>query len=156
MKKISGTVVFQKRIFPVIWLGFLAMFVTSGLRDGRFGDAERWPFIVMPILMAVFGFVLFKKLVWDLMDEVHDCGDSLRVRRGGDEETIPLANIMNVSASTMVNPQRITLRLVTPGRFGNEITFAPPARFSLNPFIPHPIVDELIVRVDRARSQRRA
>ena len=155
MKKISGTVVFQKRIFPAIWFGFLAMAVTSGLRDGKFVEPERWPFLFMPILMTVFGFFLFKKLVWDLMDEVHDCGDSLRVRRGGDEETIPLKNIMNVSASTMVNPQRITLRLSTPGRFGNEVTFSPPARFSFNPFTQHPIVDELIVRVDRARAQRR-
>ena len=31
----------------------------------------------MPCFMAVVGFVLFKKLLWDLVDEVHDGGDYL-------------------------------------------------------------------------------
>jgi hypothetical protein len=61
---------------------------------------------------------------------------------------------MNVNASTYVNPPRITLRLVTPGRFGNEIAFSPIAGFRLNPFAKNKIAEDLIVRVDRARSKR--
>lgn len=34
-------------------------------------------FLVMSCFMAVFGLFLMRKLVWDLIDEVHDCGDSL-------------------------------------------------------------------------------
>ena len=48
--------------------------------------------------MAVFGFPLMKKLVWDPADEVYDCGDSLLVRKGGEEEGVPLSNIITVGA----------------------------------------------------------
>jgi hypothetical protein len=154
MKKISGTVVFVKRIFPTIWFGFLGVSVVSALIDGRFQDPQRLPFLLVPIIMIVLGFFLMKGFVWDLMDEVHDCGDSLRVRRGGDEETIAFTNIMNVSVTTHVSPPRITLRLVNPGRFGNEIAFTPPMFLSFNPFTKHPLADELMVRVDRARARR--
>jgi hypothetical protein len=32
-------------------------------------------FFVGPVLMAAFGFFLMKNLVWNLVDEVYDCGD---------------------------------------------------------------------------------
>jgi hypothetical protein len=95
-----------------------------------------------------------KKLVWDLMDEVHDCGDSLLIRNGSEEEIIPLSNIMNVSASTNTNPPRITLRLVRPGRFGTDVAFSPQSRMSFNPFAKNLVAEDLIVRVDQARLRR--
>jgi len=55
----------------------------------------------------------------------------------------------------LMNPPRVTLRLVKAGRFGSEVTFTPPMRFRFNPFAKPPIVEELIVRVDRARRERR-
>ena len=150
MKKISsGGTVFHKRVFPVIWFGFLAVFLVVSFR-GPLQQGE-WMFLAAPIFMGVVGFVLMKKLVWDLVDEVHDCGDYLLIRRGDEQERVPLSNIMNVSASTNTNPPRITLRLLKPGKFGAEIAFTPQVRFSLNPFAKNPIVDELIVRVDKAR-----
>ena len=153
MKKISsGSTVFYKKLFPLAWFGFLVVFVGVGLsRRGDIGEAEWWPFVGVPLFMAVFGLVLMRKLVWNLADEVHDGGDFLLIRKGGEEERVPLNNIMNVNASTNVNPQRITLRLVKPGKFGSEVSFALPARFSFNPFATHPIAEDLIVRVDRAR-----
>jgi len=51
----------------------------------------------------------------------------------------------------MVNPPRITLRLVRPGRFGREITFTPVKPFTMNPFTRNPVADDLIERVDKAR-----
>jgi hypothetical protein len=153
MKKISsGSTVFYKKLFPLAWFGFLVVFAGVGLsKGGDIGEAERWPFVAVPLFMAVFGFVLMRKLVWGLADEVHDGGDFLLIRKGGEEERVPLNNIMNVNASTNVNPPRITLRLVKPGKFGPEVSFALPARFSFNPFATHPIAEDLIVRVDRAR-----
>ena len=152
MKKISsGSTVFYKRLFPLAWFGFLVVFVGLALSRRHYGGAQWWPFIVMPICMAVFGFVLMRKLVWDLADEVQDGGDFLLIRKGGEEERVPLNNIMNVNASTNMNPQRVTLRLVKPGKFGSEVSFALPARFSFNPFARHPVAEDLIVRVDRAR-----
>jgi len=55
----------------------------------------------------------------------------------GVEEDIPLSN-----------------RLVTPGKFGTELSFSPIRRFWLNPFAKNPFGEDLIVRVDRARSRR--
>ncbi|HEY2628588.1 MAG TPA: hypothetical protein VGI57_05640, partial [Usitatibacter sp.] len=96
-------------------------------------------------------FILFRKVVWDLMDEVYDGGDYLLVKNGDKEDRIQLSNIMNVSASTMVNPPRVTLRLVTPCRFGKEVTFSPVRPFTLNPFAKNTIAENLIERVDKAR-----
>lgn len=154
MKKISsGSTMFYKKVFPLIWFGFLAFFVVTAVTGGAIQDGQ-WIFLVMPGFMAVFGFFLMKKLVWDLVDEVHDCGDSLLVRKGNEEERIALSNIMNVSASTNMNPPRITLRLVRPGRFGADVSFSPPSRISFNPFAKNPVAEDLIVRVDKARVGR--
>jgi hypothetical protein len=150
MRKISsGATTFHKKLFPLIWFGSLAAFLVMALR-GPLQEGQ-WMFLAMPLLMAAFGLVLMKKLVWDLVDEVHDGGDHLIIRKGGEQERVPLSNIMNVSASTNSNPPRVTLRLVKPGKFGPEVTFPPQAKFSLNPFAKNPIVEDLIVRVDRAR-----
>lgn len=143
---------FHKKGFPLLWFGFLAVFVTLALINEAF---EKDPmFLVGPIVMAVFGFFVMKKLVWDLVDEVYDCGDFLLIKNRGEEDRIPLSNIMNVSASTMMNPPRITLRLVNPGKFGNEIAFSPLTSFTFNPFAKNQVAEGLIVRVDRARTNR--
>jgi len=110
-------------------------------------------FIVVPIGMMIFGYFLFKKLTFDLVDEAWDAGEYLVLKNKGIEEMVRLENIMNVSASTFTNPPRVTLMLRTPSRLGNEITFSPPTPFTLNPFKKNPIIDELIQRVDRARKR---
>lgn len=151
MKKISsGGTVFHKTLYPLFWFGALAFVVFIGLRKGA-AEEGRWMFIAMPIVLAVFGGVLMKKLVWDLADEVHDLGDYLLIRRGNEEERLPLSNIMNVSATTYVNPPRVTLRLVKPGKFGPEVVFTPRSNWRFMPFTKNSIVEDLIVRVDRAR-----
>ena len=78
------------------------------------------------------------------------------MRKGDEEDMVPLSNVMNVSASTVTNPPRITLRLVTPGKFGDEVTFSPMKDFTLNPFARNPIAEDLIRRVDQARARRSA
>lgn len=153
MTKISSKhVFFYKKVFPVIWFGFLAVFVGVAIIAGAFAKAPL--FLLGPGVMAVFGFVLMKKLVWDLVDEVYDCGDFLLVKNRGEEDRVPLSNVMNVSASINMNPPRVTLRLVKPGKFGSEISFSPVRTFTLNPFKKNPMVEDLIVRVDKARSKR--
>lgn len=154
MKKISsGSTVFYKKVFPLIWFGFLGVFVVSILFEGVAQEGQ-WMFLITPIIMAVIGFFVMKKLIWNLVDEVQDCGDYLLIRNGSDEERLPLSNIMNVSASTNTNPPRITLRLVRPGRFGTEVSFSPPHKFSFNPFAKNAVAEDLMVRVDQARTRR--
>ena len=153
MNKISSRwTYFHKKAFPTIWFGFLAFFVVSTLLSGA-AEADLM-FLVIPFLMAIFGYFFMKKLVWDLVDEVYDCGDSLLIRNRRSEERIPLSNIMNVSVSTLMNPPRVTLRLVKPGALGEEIAFSPISQSSLNPFAKSEVAEDLMVRVDRARSKR--
>jgi hypothetical protein len=151
MKKISSPTFFSRRVFPVIWFGFLAFLVVAmAFNPKNFNFLS----LAVPLLMAGFGFVLMKNLLWSLVDEVYDCGDSLLIRNRGEEESVALSNIMNVSVSMNMNPARITLRLANPGKFGREIAFSPIRTFSFNPFAKDPISDDLILRVDQARSKR--
>jgi hypothetical protein len=154
VKRISSRqTFFIKYVFPVIWFGFIAVFFTAAVSGpGR----SFLPLLVVPLFLAIFGFVLLKKLAWDLADEVYDCGDYLVVRKAGEEDNIALSNIMNVSASLLLNPPRITLKLVQPGKFGSEIAFTPIKAFTFNPFAKDQVSEDLIVRVDEARSKRRA
>ena len=146
----SGSTRFQKYIFPAIWLGALLLIFLAPLKAGV---PRRDPmFFIGPVLMAVVGILIFKKLVWGLADEVRDGGDYLVVRRGSDEVTIRLVDVINVSESSNTNPPRVTLRLAQPTKFGDEVAFMPVRQgFSLNPFKRNAIVEDLIVRVDKAR-----
>jgi len=141
----------MKKIFPAIWFGFLALFLILVIATG----AAKISFMlwIMPLAMAVFGFFLMKYLVWDLMDEVIDYGDYLVVTYGGQQDVVNLTNIMNINVSTQQRPPRITLRLRIAGKFGDEVSFLPVTEFSINPFKRSKLADELIIRVDKARSK---
>jgi hypothetical protein len=146
----SANTFFLKRVFPVLWLAFLAVPVTICLATLR-GPHPVPGAVLAPLLLCPLGFWLMRKLVSDLADEVYDEGDALWVRFGADSERIALANISNVSYAGMTNPQRVTLTLRVPGRFGKEVTFSPPRPLLAAPFRPNPLVNELIERVDAAR-----
>lgn len=149
----SSMTFFYKRIFPIIWFGFLLIFfavsLLGGARSAAFPPA---PFLIMPVVMMVFGYLIMKKLVFDLVDEVLDAGDALLVRNGSQHEQVPLSDIMNVSYSQFVNPPRVTLSLRNPGTFGSKISFCAPVR--LMPFSTSPAIDKLIERIDAARGGR--
>jgi hypothetical protein len=155
MQKISSPTTFvSKKVLPVLWFGFLAYFVVRTLLSGA---ARKDPLLlVFTLLVAALGYVMLKKFVWNLVDEVYDGGDFLVIKNRSEEERVALANIINVSVATYPNPSRITLRLKQPGKFGQEITFAPAASSALHPFAKNRIAEDLIVRVDQARSKRTA
>ncbi len=149
MKKISARLFFLKKVFPAIWFGFLAFFFATSLTSGA-GNASAI-FIIAPAMMAILGYVLMKKILWDLVDEVYDCGSYLLVKNRNQEDKINLSDIMNVSVTTMMNPPRISLRLRVPGKFGNEVAFSPiSGGLNLIPFSKNAIAEDLIVRVDNA------
>ncbi len=116
------------------------------------GAAESSPiFIVAPlIIMAVFGYFLFKKMVWDLADDVFDKGNELIFRKGGKEQRVSLRDIINIDYAHMSSPERVVVHVRTEGSIGKELAFNLPVRF--NPFAKNPLVQELIERVDRAKS----
>jgi hypothetical protein len=153
MKRISSKATYAlKRLFPMLWFGVL---LASVIVAGAAGVWRLQPaLLLVPLLMGLIGLVVMKAVIWDLADEVYDCGDYLLVKSRGIELQVPLAGIINVNSTVAMNPPRITLRLADAGALGAEIVFAPVRRFSFNPFARNPIADELVLRVDRARRQR--
>ena len=141
-----------KKLFPLLWFGTLALFLLVALASGA---ATKDPmFLLIPVGMAVFGYFLMRMLVLDLVDEVLDGGDFLLIRNRGQEERVALSNIMNVSASTMTNPVRITLRLIVPSRLGSEIVFTPPIPSLFKSFTRSVVAEDLTLRVHEARSRQ--
>jgi hypothetical protein len=155
MRRISSKSTFlYKRIFPIFWFGFLTLFVgISVFTLPRSNQAAALPFLVMPIVMMVFGYFIMKKFIFDLVDEVWDDGDALVVKNRDQTERIALADIKNVNYAALINPPRATLSLRRPSVFGDKVTFCAPIRFV--PFSTSPIIDELIERIDSARQRQR-
>jgi hypothetical protein len=141
---------FLKRVFPVLWFGMVVLALAAGLAGARAGKAVPPPVFIVPLLLFVVGYVILRKLVLDLADEVFDEGDALRVRFGSEEERIALTDIINVGYTQFVNPPRIMLTLRQPGRFGREVSFSPPQSF-FAPFVRNKLASELIERVEAAR-----
>ena len=141
---------FYKRIFPALFVGFLILFAAVPFFTGaRFGGYQSLPIFIVPIVMAVIFYVVMKKLVFDLVDEVMDLGDALRVKNGSQEDRIALSDIININYTPLMSPPRVTLSLRNASLFGKQVSFCAPIRFI--PFASSPIIDDLIARVDAAR-----
>jgi hypothetical protein len=144
---------FYKRVFPVIWFGFLAAFFLIGLVKSRAGDPiSNLPSLIIPVVMAIIGYQIMKKMAFNLVDQVFDLGDALLVRNSGQEERIALADIKNVNFFPYMSPPQVTLSLRRPSVFGDAIVFCAPAR--LTPLSPSPTIEKLIDRIDAARRER--
>ena len=153
MTRISSRLtVWSKRLFPLLCIGVPAFIIAIGLvhRSPREDPA----FFIGPCVIGVFLFFVLRKQLGSLADEVYDAGDYLLVKNRREETRIPLASVMNVSVSTFNNSPRITLRLLTPNKLGREVSFAPVSGFTLLPMARNAVADDLMERVDRARSRR--
>ncbi len=148
----SRNTLFLKRVLPVLLFGVLAAGVAAPLLivGGRTG-ALPWPLLAPPLVLGIVIYLVLRRLVFDLADEVVDEGEALRVRFGSEQARIPLAEIINVSYSGITNPKRVTLTLRSAGPFGRQVTFSPRRRLFSSPFRTDPLVVELIERVDAAR-----
>lgn len=152
MKRISTPYTFSLKIFPWLYGGFVVVFGAVALLSGA-GRKDPF-FVLIPFAMAIGGYYLFRVALRDLADEVYDCGDFLLVRKSGDEDRVPLANIVNVNFAMNMRPARITLTLETPGKFGSEIVFALPPKLYLSPFPKSELAADLIARAHAARGRR--
>jgi len=150
-RKISSAYTFfLKRVFPVFWFG-IPLFGWGDL-VGKVvtGTAERFDIfglIAIPLFLIVIGGIVFKIMIWPLADEVHDCGDHLRIRKGAQEDRISLKDILNVSGNFS---GIVTLLLDKETRFGNEISFILSVKAAL-PLYSHKFVNELVSRVQQAK-----
>jgi hypothetical protein len=154
MKQLTSRVTYyQKKIFPAFWFGFLGLFVCVALVTGAVNSSLGFIFILVPASMAAIGYVIMKKLVFDLVDEVYDEGETLLFRDKGKEVRVSLADIKNVSYSWRMNPPRVTMSIRYMTELGDQISFSPPASFI--PLRKNRDMDELIDRIDKARGSLR-
>jgi hypothetical protein len=138
-----------KRIFPIVWFGFLIFFVIVNIFVIPGGPLSWVPAVLVAAVMAVVGYFAMKGFILDLVDEAWDDGDALIVKNGSDSDRIALSDISNVGYSPLMNPPRVTLSLRKPSKFGGKVSFCAPIRvFS---FSANPVVEDLIRRVDAAR-----
>jgi len=150
MKKISMPTSSSYKVFPLLFFGVLAAFVLLAFVAGIF-KPDPW-FVLLVGVIAGVGYSFFKVTVQDLADEVYDSGDFLLVKKGRQEDRVPLSNIIKVNTSTGQRPAHITLTLEKPGRFGSEISFAPDPELYRRSSPRNQIADDLNARAQSARS----
>lgn len=145
----SRATVHYKRVLPIFWFAILALAVVGVALSA---PAPRAPAVLsvgsLAAILAAIGYLIFRRLVFDLVDEVWDDGAALVVRNGGREDKIALTDIADIHYTVAINPPRVTLSLKRPGSFGTTVAFCAPLRFI--PFMTSPAIDALIARVGAA------
>ena len=74
-------------------------------------------------------YLTYQTLVSPAADSVVYENGVLRVRRHGQEVSIPVSSITGIRGRLGLNPETITLDLSAPTPIGSSVTFIPPARF---------------------------
>ena len=154
MRAISfkNTVLFKRGI----WLSAIALILFVSAPAALNGNLWRDPLpsaIAIGILCAALIYFFWNTQMHRLADEVLDCGDRLKVRRGRIEETIPLSQVSVVEISSSGGFHRITLRLKERSKlFGDRIEFLPQASLWSNLAALKALAQELSERAQRQRA----
>jgi len=152
MKKISKSPFFYKRIFPFIFAIPFLLFAIIPFQDGQHPPPPFF-FLIPGIVWVVF-LALWWQLYRGLADEVLDAGDSLLITLQGKQHQVPFNNIINVSATMMMNPPMVTLRLRIAGPFGRDISFLPNQKRQIRLWKGNDFVNELVDRIDAQRQMQ--
>jgi hypothetical protein len=78
-------------------------------------------------LGALFVYFLRRTQIHRLADEVIDCEDHLKIRRGRTVDTVPFSHISAADVSSGSGIHRITIHLRSPAKRGAKIEFLPQA-----------------------------
>lgn len=136
-----------------IWLSAIALILFVGAPAVLNGDLWRNPLpsaIAIGILCAALSYFFWNTQMHRLADEVLDCGDRLKVRRGRIEETIPLSQVAVAEVSSSGGFHRITLRLKERSKaFGERLEFLPQASLWSNLAALKGLAEELSERAQR-------
>jgi hypothetical protein len=79
------------------------------------------------ILCGFWVYFLWRTQIHRMADEVVDCENHLKVRRGRIEEIVPFSNISKADVSTNAGIYRITVQLRDSAKSGTAIVFLPQA-----------------------------
>jgi hypothetical protein len=120
----KNTVLFKRGI----WLSAAALIACVAAPSVLDGDLRQNPapsLFAVAIVGAFFVYFLKRTQIHRLADEVQDCGDHLRVRRGRTETMIRFSNIAIVDVAIGCGIPRITVRLLNPMKLGGRVEFLP-------------------------------
>jgi hypothetical protein len=140
-----------------IWLtvaALIAFAVTPSVLDGSLRQNQASSLFAVGVLCAFFVYFLRKTQIHRLADEVMDCEDHLKVRRGRTEETIRMSNIAAADVSTSSGIHRITVRLRQPTKLGVQIEFLPQASLWSNLSGVKRLAADLTDRANQAKGGR--
>jgi hypothetical protein len=139
-----------------IWLSAIALIVFVGAPSALNGELWRNPLpnaIAIGILCAALVYFFWNTQMHRLADEVLDCGDRLKVRRGRLEETIPLSQVSAAEVMSRGGFHRITLRLKERSKlFGARLEFLPQASLWSNRAALKELAEDLSERAHRGTS----
>jgi hypothetical protein len=113
-----------------IWLSAAALIAFVAAPSAVDGELWRNPVpsaIAIGLLCAALVYFFWKTQMHRLADEVLDCQDSLKVRRGRLEETIPLSSVSSAEVLSRGGFHRIAVRLHERTKLGRQIDFLPQA-----------------------------
>jgi hypothetical protein len=113
-----------------VWLSAAALIAFIAAPAALDGQLWRNPLpsaIAIGLLCAALVYFFWKTQIHRLADEVWDCKDSLKVRRGRLEEIIPLSNVSGAEVVSRGGFHRITVRLRERSKLGRQIEFLPQA-----------------------------
>ncbi len=142
----------QKRAFPAIWFAVLVL-VTVLILAGALKGVMPPETLLIPLVVALFSYLVLNWLVFPLVDEVWIDGDDLVVRNRGEEDRFSIRHVVDVESSFLSNPEQIRLTVNPASRFGQTIWFLAPRRWFA--FGWHPAIREVIDR-SGCRERRRA
>ena len=119
-----------------IWLSAAALIACVAIPFVLDAGSRRNPLPNLFGLIALCVFIAY--FIWNarihrLVDEVLDCEDHLKVRRGSTEEVVQFSNIAAAEVSISVGMHRITLRLRESTKLGRQIEFLPQASLWSSP-----------------------
>jgi hypothetical protein len=106
--------------------------------------------LLFPPAATVFFYLLWRRMLAPLVDEVWLDKTDFLVRNGQWEERIPVRAVNQAEALFFLNPERTVLTLRQPCQFGEKIVFLPPMRFFRLPFSPHPLADEFTEMIQKS------
>jgi hypothetical protein len=116
-----------KRGFWLSAAALIAFVMLPSVIDGSLWQNPLPTVMALCVLVAFFGYFVWKLPIHRLADSVVDCHDHLVARRRWTQESIPLASVAAAQVSTGLGVHRITIRLRVPSRLGREIEFLPQA-----------------------------
>jgi hypothetical protein len=136
-----------------IWLSAAALIACVAVPFVLDAGLRRNPFpnlFGVCALCALLAYFIWNARIHRLADEVLDCEDRLKVRRGRREEMILFSNIAATDVSVSDGMHRITLRLREPTKLGRQIEFLPQASLWSSPAGIQRVARNLAARANQA------